>query len=51
MMAVETIFVHRVCNSQLVRMPRRPLFCEVCNRAVGPNEIREVDNSPSPFSG
>ena len=51
MMAQETIFVHRACNSQLVRPEEESVYCEVCNRAVGPGEIREVDNSPSPFAG
>ncbi len=51
MMAVETIYVHTACNSQLIRMGGRPLYCEVCNREVTPGEIREVDNSPSPFAG
>ncbi len=51
MMAVETICVHKACNSQLVRVGDRPLFCEVCNRTVRMDEVKEVDNSPSPFSG
>ncbi len=51
MMAVETIFVHKVCNSQLARMGIKPLYCEVCNRPVKPGEIIEVDNTPSPFAG
>jgi hypothetical protein len=50
-MAVETIFVHEVCNSQLVRLGNEPFYCEVCGRAVRPDEIKEVDNSPSPFAG
>ena len=50
-MAVETIFVHRICKSQLVRLENRPLFCEVCNRPVRPDEVLEVDNTPSPFAG
>ncbi len=51
MMAVETILVHKTCNSQIVRVGSRPLFCEICNREVRPGEVREVDNSPSPFAG
>ena len=51
MMAVETIFVHKTCNSQLVRLNDEPFYCEVCGRAARPNEIAEVDNSPSPFAG
>jgi hypothetical protein len=51
MMAVETIYVHKVCNSQLVRVGTKPLFCEVCNRAVRMDEVKEVDNTPSPFAG
>ena len=47
----EPMLVHKVCNSQLVRVPNKPLFCEVCNRPVTPDEVLEVDNSPSPFSG
>jgi hypothetical protein len=50
-LAVETIFVHEVCNSQLVKLGEKPFFCEVCNRAVGLDEIKVVDNSPSPFAG
>ncbi len=49
MMAVETILVHKLCNSQLTK--RSTLFCEVCNREVFSREVLEVDNSPSPFSG
>ncbi len=45
------MLVHKVCNSQLVRVPGKPLFCEVCNRLVEPDEVLEVDNTPSPFSG
>lgn len=51
MMAVETIFVHKACNSQLVISGNGPVYCEVCNRTVRPEEIKEVDNSPGPFSG
>lgn len=51
MVAVETIFVHKVCNSQLVVSGNKPVYCEVCNRAVRSDEIKEVDNSPSPFAG
>ena len=51
MMATETIYVHRVCNSQIVKTPDRRPFCEICNRPANPNEISEVDNSPSPFAG
>ncbi len=51
MMAVETIFVHKACNSQLVRVGDKPLFCEVCNRPVRMEEVKEVDNTPSPFAG
>lgn len=51
MMATETIFVHKVCNSQLVRVGTRPLFCEVCNGPVRSDEVIEVDNTPSPFAG
>ena len=51
MMAVETIFVHKVCRSQLVRLGDEPFYCEVCNRRVAPGEISEVDNTPSPFAG
>ena len=50
-MAVETIFVHKVCNSQLVRVGGRPLYCEICGRAVRKDEVKEVDNTPSPFAG
>ena len=46
-----TMLVHKVCNSQLVEVGDKPIFCEVCNRTVRPDEIVEVDNSPSPFSG
>ncbi len=51
MMAVETIFVHRACRSQLVILADRPVYCEVCGRTVRREEINEVDNSPSPFAG
>ena len=51
MMTVETIFVHKVCNSQLVRVGNKPLFCGVCNRTVRMDEVKEVDNTPSPFAG
>ena len=48
----ETVMlVHTVCKSQLIRVAGKPVFCEVCNRAVHPDEIMEVDNSPGPFSG
>ncbi len=47
----ETIFVHEKCKSQLVRLGDEPLYCELCGRRVGPDEVKEVDNSPSPFSG
>ncbi|MDE1853920.1 MAG: hypothetical protein KGI38_09300 [Thaumarchaeota archaeon] len=50
-MAPETIFVHKVCSSQLLVSGSRPVYCEVCNRTVRPDEIREVDNTPSPFAG
>ena len=45
-----TLLVHRACRSQLTHA-RGVLFCEVCGRAVAPDETMEVDNSPSPFSG
>ncbi len=51
MMAAETIYVHKVCNSQLVMTPDKPVYCEVCGRTVGPEEIDEIDNSPGPFAG
>ncbi len=51
MMASGTIFVHKVCNSQLVRVGTKPLYCEVCNRPVRPEEVIEVDNTPGPFAG
>ncbi len=51
MMAVETIHVHKVCNSQLVVVQNRPLVCDVCGRQVRRDEVKEVDNSPSPFAG
>jgi hypothetical protein len=51
MMAVETILVHKPCNSQLSRRKNGLAFCEVCNRDVLPGEILEVDNTPSPFAG
>jgi hypothetical protein len=51
MMVLDTICVHRTCNSQLVVSERKPVYCEVCNRAVRPEEIEVVDNAPSPFSG
>jgi len=47
----ETMLVHRVCRSQLVRAGGGNPFCEVCGRSVEPGEIDEVDNAPSPFSG
>lgn len=47
----EIIFVHRVCRSQLTRIEGVRPFCEVCDRFVGPDEIEDVDNSPSTFSG
>jgi hypothetical protein len=47
----DLMLVHGVCNSQLVRVGTKPLFCEVCNRIVPQDEVLEVDNSPSPFSG
>lgn len=47
----DLMLVHKVCSSQLVRVANMPLFCEVCNRIVRPDEVMEVDNSPSPFSG
>jgi hypothetical protein len=50
-MVVETIFVHKVCHSQLVRVGNSPLYCEVCNRPVRADEVMEVDNTPSPFAG
>lgn len=46
-----TLFVHKVCRSQLVKVEGGRPFCEVCDRFVEPDEIEEVDNSPSPFSG
>ena len=48
---VETVFVHKACNSQLVRLGSDPFYCEVCNRPVRSGEINEVDNTPSPFAG
>lgn len=45
------MIVHTVCRSQLNRVEGEPFFCEICDRAVGPDEIEEVDDSPSPFSG
>ncbi len=51
MIAVETIHVHKACNSQIVVLGHRQLFCEVCNHPVRPDDIKEVDNSPSPFAG
>lgn len=51
MMAVDTIFVHRACNSQLIRLRKGPFHCEVCNRPVSSTEVEEVDNTPSPFAG
>jgi len=47
----EAILVHKVCWSQLTRVAGKPTFCDVCGRVVKPDEIVEVDNSPSPFSG
>ena len=47
----ETIFVHKVCLSQLLKTGEATPFCEICDRSVEPDEIEEVDNSPSPFSG
>ena len=46
-----TLLVHKPCNSQLTDMQDGPLFCEVCDTAVGPEETSETDNSPGPFSG
>jgi hypothetical protein len=51
MLVEDLMLVHKVCNSQLVRVANKPLFCEVCNRIVTMDEVLEVDNSPSPFSG
>ncbi len=45
------MLVHKVCKSQLVKVGDQPIFCEVCNRIVTQDEIVEVDDSPSPFSG
>ena len=45
------MLVHKVCQSQLVKVQGKLIFCEVCNRTVSPDEIEEVDNSPGPFSG
>ena len=45
------MIVHKVCRSQLTRVGGGPPFCEVCDRTVGPDEVEEVDDSPSPFSG
>ncbi len=45
------MLVHKVCKSQLIRVENQPIFCEVCNRTVRPEEIEQVDDSPSPFSG
>ncbi len=45
------MLVHRVCKSQLIAAENKPTFCEVCNRVVSLEEIEEVDDSPSPFSG
>jgi hypothetical protein len=50
LVAVETIFVHKVCKSQPVKVEKRPLFCEMCNHTVRTNEVIEVDNTPSPFT-
>jgi hypothetical protein len=47
----DKMLVHKVCNSQLVRVGNKPLFCEVCNRTVRPDEVAEVDDTPSTFSG
>jgi hypothetical protein len=47
----ETILIHSLCRSQLVKVGGGKPFCEVCDRYVEPNEIEEVDNSPGPFSG
>ncbi len=46
-----TIFVHRDCGSQMAQVEVEKRFCAVCGRAVKPDEIEEVDSSPSPFSG
>ncbi len=45
------MLVHKVCKSQLIKVEKKPIFCEVCNRVVPPEEIEEEDDSPSPFSG
>jgi hypothetical protein len=50
-MSEQVILVHKVCRSQLVRVAESQLFCEVCDHVVNSDEIEEVDNSPSPFSG
>ena len=50
-MAVETIYVHKLRNSQLVGAGYEPFSCEICNRKVRPGEIQEVDNSPNPSAG
>jgi hypothetical protein len=45
------ILIHKVCKSQLIKVEGKPIFCDVCNRVVEPEEIEEVDDRPSPFSG
>jgi hypothetical protein len=51
MMAVEVIFVHQKCKSQLTITGSKQAYCEVCGRTVRPDEILEADNTPSPFAG
>lgn len=46
-----TLLFHKVCKSQLTNVRGGPLFCDVCGSVVGPSEMAEADNTPSPFSG
>lgn len=45
------MFIHKACRSQLVKIVGQPVFCDVCAREVKEEEVEEVDDSPSPFSG
>ncbi len=45
------VLIHRICKAQLIAADHDPIFCDVCNAFVKPDEVEEVDDSPSPFSG
>ena len=45
------MLVHKVCNSQLIKIEGRLIYCDICAREVKEEEVEEVDDSPGPFSG